>query len=63
MICPECGADCYADSVHNGGCMLYDVWECTECDWIEDNGYPLNEVDWQNFNYEFQESLKCLFVN
>lgn len=59
MKCPECGADCWRESVHNGVCMLYDSWKCDYCGWDEDqDAYPMNEIDWQKFNCEFEESLE-----
>lgn len=58
MKCPECGADCWRNEVHNGVCLIHDEWKCEQCEWSEDDGYPMNEVDWQKFNYEFEQSLE-----
>ena len=53
MKCPKCG---------NFACMIiypdYDVFECTVCDWFEDKEKPMEITDWENFNNEFEESLK-----
>lgn len=57
MICPECGAPCWAESVHNGVCMIYDVFECTKCDWTEDMDWPMSDKDWDKFLNEGKESL------
>lgn len=37
--------------------MLYDVFECTNCDWTEDMDYPMNSTDWYDFIKEHGESL------
>lgn len=58
MKCPECGAECWRNEIHNGVGIVHDEWKCIECDWTEDDGFPLSDKDWDNFNSEFENSLK-----
>jgi hypothetical protein len=59
MTCPECGSTCDRESVHNGVCWLYSPWECSECGWSEDDGFPMLEADWVN---KFAEEDKSMLV-
>lgn len=49
MKCPECGADCWRNEVDVGVGVITDEWKCTECLWDENQAFPMNAVDWENF--------------
>jgi hypothetical protein len=48
MTCPQCGADCTREEVDVGVGLICSPWVCTECNWDEDCGFPMSDVDWCN---------------
>lgn len=57
MNCPECCAPCSREEVDVGVGTIASPWECSECGWSEDDGYPMLESDWQN---KFNEELRVI---
>ena len=49
MKCPECGANCWRDSVDVGVGVISDEWKCEVCDWTEDVGFPMDEDNWKEW--------------
>lgn len=49
MNCPECGSICWRDGVDVGVGMIWDIWSCTVCDWDEDQAFPMNDKNWEEF--------------
>lgn len=49
MICPECNANCWREEVNVGVGFYCSSWQCAECSWSEDDGFPMNQTDWDNW--------------
>jgi hypothetical protein len=49
MKCPECGAPCYREEVDIGvGTYCSEYW-CSECEWEESKGFPMEDYNWEEF--------------
>lgn len=49
MKCPECGSHCWHNEVDVGVGFICDEWKCEECDWSEDQGYPMEDYNWEEW--------------
>lgn len=49
MKCPECGASCWRNEVDVGVGVISDEWKCTMCDWDENQAFPMNDQNWEEF--------------
>lgn len=51
--CPECGSDCWRNEVDVEVGIYHDEWKCTNCDWTEDDMFPMTKEDgekWLNLD-------------
>ena len=49
MKCPECGANCWRNEVDVGVGIISDEWKCEVCDWSEDDGFPMEDYNWEEW--------------
>lgn len=49
MRCPECGAVCWRNEIDVGVGIVSDEWKCEQCNWDENQAFPMTAENWEDF--------------